>query len=1036
MKKKIAGILICVLLISSSLVGASFVTNEIINRVDLEEGTINVNIEIDSYEIENTENGDEIIVKDFGHLLIPGKPNVPSKIYSIAIPPGAEIVDLSFECSEEIILDGFYNVLPVSIPGVVGEVNPEVEKQEQEKYEKNYESVYLSEDPYPSSIVDFVRTAGFRKYNLVDVRVCPFRYYPLTGQLIFYPKIDVFVKYRVPEDFPTEEIMVDNVPEMENRAENIIFNYNQAKSWYPTGPINRDTYEFVIITTGSLVSAVNPLKNWEETKGKSVYVATTSWISSNYDGYDLAEKMRNFLREKYPSNQWGITDVCLIGHYDHVPMRRCEQNTGYGKPETDFYYAELSLPDSASWDADGDHKYGENSDPIDFYAEVNVGRIPWSDSSVVEDICEKSVDYEQNPDVTFKKNILLLGAFFWPDTDNAVLMEEKIDQTWMSSWSKTKMYEEGQTSYPMDYNLNFDNVKNVWSSGKYGFVNWAGHGSPSACYEYYPSTAFVSTTTCNYLNDNYPSIIFADACSNSDTDNLNIGQAMLKQGAVGFLGATKVAYGIHAWNDPYDGSSQSFDYFFTTCVTSGDYTQGEGHQWSLIEMYQNDLWYYTKYETFEWGALWGNPDLGMIYIPDENLPPYEPTHPNPWDGAMNVDPDTDLSWSCSDPNYDPLTYDVYFGTNSDPPLVSSGQSEKSYDPGTMQEGQKYYWRIVAEDDEGLSTSGPIWSFTVWQNNPPITPHDPNPIDDATDVDVNIILSWQCSDPDGDILTYDVYFEPEDGTPDLLVSKNQTETTYQPPYSLEYYTHYYWRIIAWDSKGAISYGPIWHFITGGEPNNPPDEPFNPYPIDGTTVTNIEVDISWSCTDPDNDNLKYDVFFEADNPNPTVLVSNDQGATTFDPGTLEPEKTYYWKIVAIDEHGATTAGPVWHFITDKVLNYPPNPPTINGPNKLKINEEGTFTVFTNDMEGDNVFFFIDWGDGNTEEWDGPYNSNEDINYQHTWTNKDTYKIKVKAKDIFDAESETSEFEIKITNPRTRLWLKIIEIFPILQRLFYLI
>jgi len=609
MKKKIAGILICVLLISSSLVGASFVTNEIINRVDLEEGTINVNIEIDSYEIENTENGDEIIVKDFGHLLIPGKPNVPSKIYSIAIPPGAEIVDLSFECSEEIILDGFYNVLPVSIPGVVGEVNPEVEKQEQEKYEKNYESVYLSEDPYPSSIVDFVRTAGFRKYNLVDVRVCPFRYYPLTGQLIFYPKIDVFVKYRVPEDFPTEEIMVDNVPEMENRAENIIFNYNQAKSWYPTGPINRDTYEFVIITTGSLVSAVNPLKNWEETKGKSVYVATTSWISSNYDGYDLAEKMRNFLREKYPSNQWGITDVCLIGHYDHVPMRRCEQNTGYGKPETDFYYAELSLPDSASWDADGDHKYGENSDPIDFYAEVNVGRIPWSDSSVVEDICEKSVDYEQNPDVTFKKNILLLGAFFWPDTDNAVLMEEKIDQTWMSSWSKTKMYEEGQTSYPMDYNLNFDNVKNVWSSGKYGFVNWAGHGSPSACYEYYPSTAFVSTTTCNYLNDNYPSIIFADACSNSDTDNLNIGQAMLKQGGVGFLGANKIAYYRSGWNDPNDGSDQSFKYFFKSFVTSGDYTQGQAHQYAISEMYEKGLWNRLRYETFIHGSLWGNPNL-------------------------------------------------------------------------------------------------------------------------------------------------------------------------------------------------------------------------------------------------------------------------------------------------------------------------------------------------------------------------------------------------------------------------------------------
>ena len=103
--------------------------------------------------------------------------------------------------------------------------------------------------------------------------------------------------------------------------------------------------------------------------------------------------MRNFLRDKYPSSEWGIEDVCLIGHYDDVPMRRCEQNTGYGKPETDYYYAELSLPDGQSWDADGDHKWGENSDPIDFYAEVNVGRIPWSSSTTVSDICQKSADY-------------------------------------------------------------------------------------------------------------------------------------------------------------------------------------------------------------------------------------------------------------------------------------------------------------------------------------------------------------------------------------------------------------------------------------------------------------------------------------------------------------------------------------------------------------------------------------------------------------------------------------------------------------------
>jgi len=94
------------------------------------------------------------------------------------------------------------------------------------------------------------------------------------------------------------------------------------------------------------------------------------------------------------------------------------------------------------------------------------------------------------------------------------------------------------------------------------------------------------------------------------------GQAMLKQGGVGFLGATKVALGMPGWDHPNDGSSQSLDYYFTTSVISGDYTQGEAHQRALREMYTKGLWYQVKYEMFEWGALWGNPDLGMTPIGD------------------------------------------------------------------------------------------------------------------------------------------------------------------------------------------------------------------------------------------------------------------------------------------------------------------------------------------------------------------------------------------------------------------------------------
>jgi hypothetical protein len=371
-------------------------------------------------------------------------------------------------------------------------------------------------------------------------------------------------------------------------------------------------------------------------------------------------------------------------------MRRTSQNTGYGQPETDYYYAELSLPDDESWDADSDHQYGEDTDPIDFYAEVNVGRIPWSDPDIVTNICEKSVAYEENDDPSFKENILLIGTFFWPDTDNAVLMEYKVDSDihpWMADWNMTRMYEEAQSIYECDYDVSYENVKNVWSQGTYAFVNWAGHGSPTACYEYYPSQAFVDTYTCSYLNDDYPAIIFACACSNSDTDNTNIGQKMLEQGGVGFLGATKVAYGYHGWTDPYTGAaSASMDYFFTSCVTSGNYTQGQAHQYALLEMYTHGLWYYQYYETFEWGALWGNPNLGMVTA-FYNKPPEKPIQP---DGPTVCVEDREYTFSATttDPEGDQIYYlfDWGDGTNSDwiGPLNSGETGEASHiwpDPG-------------------------------------------------------------------------------------------------------------------------------------------------------------------------------------------------------------------------------------------------------------------------------------------------------------------------------------------------------------------
>ena len=84
-------------------------------------------------------------------------------------------------------------------------------------------------------------------------------------------------------------------------------------------------------------------------------------------------------------------------------------------------------------------------------------------------------------------------------------------------------------------------------------------------------------------------------------------------------------------------------------------------------------------------------------------------NPNPADGAVNVDDDAILSWN---PGLDAVMHEVYFGTESPLPLVSS-QATTQFDPGRMQRDTVYYWRIDEIDSKGNKTVGAGWMFITF-----------------------------------------------------------------------------------------------------------------------------------------------------------------------------------------------------------------------------------------------------------------------------------------------------------------------------------
>ena len=98
-------------------------------------------------------------------------------------------------------------------------------------------------------------------------------------------------------------------------------------------------------------------------------------------------------------------------------------------------------------------------------------------------------------------------------------------------------------------------------------------------------------------------------------------------------------------------------------------------------------------------------------------------------------------------------------------------------------------------------------------------------------------------------------------------------------------------------------------------------------------------------------------------------------------------------------------------DEEGNHPPNTPTIDGPTNGKKGEEYYYTFITTDLDGNDVWYFIEWGDGFCEDWIGPYLSGQEITVSHTWAEEDTYTITAKAKDVFDNESDWATLEVTI-------------------------
>ena len=320
----------------------------------------------------------------------------------------------------------------------------------------------------------------------------------------------------------------------------------------------------------------------------------------------------------------------------------------------------------------------------------------------------------------------------------------------------------------------------------------------------------------------------------------------------------------------------------------------------------------------------------------ENRPdPGVPANPDSPNGATDVLLDSDLDW---DDSASAESYDVYFGTDADPPLYDTDVATSDYALPTLGSNTLYYWKIVAKN-RCANTAGPIWSFTTCTS--PGTPSNLSPPDEATGISIEADLDW---DDSPNATAYDVYFDTVD-PPVAQVASDIASSDYTLP-TLATSTQYFWKVVAKNACGDVE-GPVWDFTTCPPA---PAAPSNPSPPDDSTGISVDADLDW---DDAADATAYDVYFDTVDP-PVTKVGADIATSSLTLDRLICDTHYYWKVVAKNVC-SDVEGPVWDFVTENVADpgMPSNPTPSNGATDVLLDTDLNWDDSTN-AESYDVYF----------------------------------------------------------------------------------
>jgi hypothetical protein len=561
---------------------------------------------------------DVVEIKGYPVMLYPGTPRMPRVLQKLIIPPDAEPVGVRVVAEQWQELPGTFNVVPaqpdVPLPMPGRSFEPEWVPADP--------VVYSSEEPFPGMTIKNSGMGKMNGFHIAHVDLFPLRYTPASGKLELATSITYELQYQ--EKGRADMVATERQRDVfGNTAKDLVVNAEDVERFAPQvqphrGPslVPPGYYEYVIISAPPIDTVFERLAAWKTKKGVPATVVEVSWINDNYTGYDLQEKVRNFIIDA--RDNWGTIYVLLGGAGDYrtsgqniVPTRKARYIYA-GGPDgdslpSDLYYGDLD----GTWDRNGNHVYGELTDSVDMYADVHVGRASVYNVVLAQNFLYKVMTYVKDPPTDYLKKMLLPTAILW-SSYNERPMQDSIARMTPTDWVDAKLYER-------DGLLSRQRMIDSMNVG-FGMGHWEGHGDQNGIYM--GSSPYLNSSDAdNLINGDKEGIANSIACMTGGWD-LTPGSDCFAERLVNRVGGGLVAvmmnsrYGYGAYVGGYvPGPSERIDTSFYYNVLESDmFHIGEAHSVA------KDAWVYyadsgAQYDMTRWCIyelnLLGDPELPL-----------------------------------------------------------------------------------------------------------------------------------------------------------------------------------------------------------------------------------------------------------------------------------------------------------------------------------------------------------------------------------------------------------------------------------------